>query len=99
MLVMLAGVRMHGTIMGGAGARIIARPLKKSEIFFPTLTIDEFGSAEDYRGALKPIFDAGWNAAGFEASQSYDKDGNWSGGPEEVLLARLGPLSAKDGFW
>jgi hypothetical protein len=81
LLVMLSGARMHETTVVGSNGigfnRIIAQPLRKSDVFFPTITIEEFGTEENYRRSLKPIFDAVWNAAGYGASQSYDHEGNW----------------------
>jgi Schlafen, AlbA_2 len=79
MLVMLAGVRMHGTIViGNPNATMVdAHPLP-ADVQFPSITLDDFGELEDYRRALKPIFDAVWNSAGYPQSQSFDKNGNWA---------------------
>jgi hypothetical protein len=81
-LVMLAGVRMHGTtMMGKHMGRLAAQPLKKADFLLPVVAFEDFGSLDDYRGALKPIFDAVWNAAGHGASQSYNAEGNWTRTP------------------
>jgi hypothetical protein len=80
MFVMLAGVRMSGTIVIGNPLAPFMEPqsLRKSDLILPTVTIEDYGRLEDYRQALKPIFDAVWNAAGYGASQSYGLDGNWT---------------------
>jgi hypothetical protein len=78
MLVILGGVRMHGTIM--IGKPLVYREtqiLQKAELLLPAVTIDDYGLLEEYRRALKPIFDAIWNAAGYGASESYGSDGSW----------------------
>jgi Schlafen, AlbA_2 len=79
LLVMLGGVRMHGTtVIGNPLASYTEKPvLRKPDFFLPVVSIEDYGSLEDYRRSLKPIFDAFWNAAGYAASQSYDQDGNW----------------------
>jgi hypothetical protein len=79
MIVMFGGVRMHGTIIiGNPLARVEPTPLRKSDLLLPAITFDAYGRLEDYRQALKPIFDALWNAAGYPGSQSYGPDGNWT---------------------
>jgi hypothetical protein len=78
-LVMVAGVRMHGTVVTPEpyqfGAR--AQPLEKSDLVLPAITLENYGSINNYRQALKPTFDAVWNAAGCAASPSYGIDGTW----------------------
>jgi hypothetical protein len=78
-LVMLSAVRMHIiTVIGNPKTSLPPRsyPLD-SAVQFPSITLDEFGPLEDYRRALKPMFDAVWNAAGYPGSRSYGPDGNW----------------------
>ena len=80
MLVMVAGVRMHNTIVS-AGRRFVPaqiQPLSKSDLLLPAITLDNYGQINDYRQALRPIFNAIWNAAGCQASPSYGPDGKWS---------------------
>ena len=78
--VLLAGVRMHG---GTAIVPRLARyyetlvPLVEPDMFFQPVIIEDYGSLEDYRQALKPLFDALWNAGGHPGSQSYGTDGKW----------------------
>jgi hypothetical protein len=77
MLVMLAGVRMNETVVSAAPLlQGGAQPLRPN-LLLPVVTLENYGSINDYRQALKPIFDAVWNAAGCEASPSYVPGGRW----------------------
>jgi hypothetical protein len=79
MLVMLAGVRMAATsVIGNPYATLVAAQTLPADVRFPTVTLDDFSGLENYRRALKPMFDAIWNAAGYAKSQSFDADGNWA---------------------
>lgn len=77
--VLLAGVRMHGTAIVPRSAPYSEPLVPQSEpdMFFQPVIIEDYGSLEDYRQALKPIFDALWNAGGYPGSQSYGSDGQW----------------------
>jgi hypothetical protein len=76
--VMLAGVRMRGTYIIKGPALIEPKALPLSDRFeLPPAIIENYSTIEEYRQALKPLFDAVWNAAGYESSQSYDQDGKW----------------------
>jgi hypothetical protein len=66
--IMLGGVRMHGTVLAGEDTAATQPPLQRSEIHFPSISIEEYGGKEIYRNALRPTFDAIWNAAGYQAS-------------------------------
>jgi Schlafen, AlbA_2 len=76
--VMLAGKRMHGTILIGEPFAEIARQPLKPDLLLPAVTFENYGQIQDYRQGLKPIFDALWNAAGYRASKSYGSDGIWN---------------------
>jgi len=77
--VLLAGVRMHGTAIVPRSAPYSEPLVPQSEpdMFFQPVIIEDYGSLEDYRQALKPVFDALWNAGGYPGSQSYGSDGQW----------------------
>ena len=49
----------------------------EGDMFLPRVVIEDYGSFEEYRQALKPVFDALWNAGGYEGSESYGPDGQW----------------------
>jgi len=82
MLIMLGGVKMDQTMVIGpdVGFRPSSppTPLRKPELHLPAVTIEGYGGNTDYGRALKQIFDALWNAAGYGGSQSYDAAGNWN---------------------
>ena len=59
----------------GSPLSVVALPDK---ITLPNITIEDFDTLNVYQRALKPIFDAIWNAAGYPKSQSFDQDGNWA---------------------
>jgi hypothetical protein len=52
-------------------------PQPAPDMFFQPVIIEDYDSLEDYRQALKPIFDALWNAGGYSGPQSYGPDGQW----------------------
>jgi Putative DNA-binding domain len=78
MTVLLGWVRMHETFLIGNPRDGMDRVLLQSAVHsFPAVTLEDYGEMEDYLQALKPIFDALWNAAGYGGSQSYGADGVW----------------------
>src|SRR5262249_27978495 len=79
-LIMVAGGRMAGTTV--IGNPVAALPpgsqALPANIRFPTVTLDDFVDLEGCRRALRPVFDAIWNAAGYPRSQSFDAEGKWA---------------------
>ncbi len=45
-------------------------------LLLPAVIVEDYGNQEDYARALRPIFDALWNGAGFARCPFYDADGN-----------------------
>jgi hypothetical protein len=43
----------------------------------PEIIVEDYGSPEHYRRALRPAFDALWNAAGFRRCDYYNSNGDW----------------------
>jgi Putative DNA-binding domain len=82
MLIMLGGARMDKTMVVGPevgfGPPSPPSLLRKSELHLPAVTIEGYGEMSDYARALKQVFDALWNAAGYRGSQSYDATGTWN---------------------
>lgn len=77
---------MMFSLEGLKGARYFVRnsfelpPFDRDVIQLPECVIERFGSDADYHRAVKPAFDALWNAAGFSGSKFFDKDtGLWNG--------------------
>jgi hypothetical protein len=56
-------------------------PFDRDSLFLPEVVFEEFGSETDQIKALKPAFDALWNAAGRFHSPYFDASGRWVGGP------------------
>ena len=78
--VMVSGVRMRGTYVfldPHAPIPKAVQPLR-DEFQLPAVTIEDYSTIDAYRRALRPVFDAVWNVAGYERSQSYTPEGNWN---------------------
>lgn len=52
-------------------------PIDRDHLIIPDVLVEDFTVDADI--VLKPIFDALWNAAGFEKSQGYNETGRWVG--------------------
>lgn len=50
-------------------------PIDRDRLLLPEVICEDYGA--DVPRLLQPIFDAVWNACGYERSFNYDKDGNW----------------------
>jgi hypothetical protein len=77
--VLLAGVRTQGMeiLRRDPGYVVAPTPRTEPDTFFPPVIVDDYADLPAYRRALRPIFDALWNAAGYEGSPSYGPDGSW----------------------
>jgi hypothetical protein len=53
--------------------------LNSSELLLPEITIEDYGSKEDYQKAMRPAFDALWNAAGYAFSGYFNENDIWIG--------------------
>lgn len=53
------------------------RPFQSKQVVCPDVLIDDL--SKDARALAFPIVNLAWNAAGYEQSVFYDKDGNWKG--------------------
>jgi hypothetical protein len=78
LLIMLSGIRMQGTIMVAESGTSAQLSLRKGDLLFPVVSIEAYGMKKDYCRALKPIFDAIWNAAGCPNSPNYAPGGKWA---------------------
>lgn len=55
-------------------------PIDRDTLVLPDILVEDYESInniDEVAGVLRPIFDAVWNACGFECSHNYDKDGKW----------------------
>jgi len=50
-------------------------PIDRNNIILSEEIIEDINKKPEL--ILKPVFDAIWNAAGFEKSWNYDENGNW----------------------
>jgi hypothetical protein len=75
--VMVAATRMGGYVFFHPHAPMRESQPLPSQFELPTILIEDFADLAQYRQALKPLFDAVWNAAGYSGSQSYNSDGIW----------------------
>jgi hypothetical protein len=48
-------------------------------LYLPDCMISEYGPPESYHAAIRPAFDALWNAVGFSRSQFFNQAGLWVG--------------------
>lgn len=54
-------------------------PLDRPTMLLPDCVIDEYGPTVAYHKAIRPAFDALWNAIGYSASEFFDDAGLWVG--------------------
>jgi Putative DNA-binding domain len=53
--------------------------INSSELLLPEITLEDYGSSQDYQKAMRPTFDALWNAAGYAFSGYFNEDDIWVG--------------------
>lgn len=54
-------------------------PLNRNEIVLPECIVNEYGDRRSYTSALRPAFDALWNASGYAEAQTFNTAGEWVG--------------------
>ena len=54
-------------------------PLSRDKIELPECIVDEYGDYGSYCRALRPAFDALWNASGYVEAQTFNAAGEWIG--------------------
>jgi len=76
-LLSLLGVR--GYLLAGEdyGMGFRGEQLDRDELVLPGVTLDDLNA--DPTPRLRPMFDALWNAFGYEKSANFDEQGNWIG--------------------
>jgi hypothetical protein len=78
---MLSLQRVNGLSLDGdekAEENAGAHPIDRNELVVPEAVLASFD--DDASRALKPLFDAFWNAAGCSRSRTFSRDGDWAGG-------------------
>ena len=53
--------------------------LPRDQLRLPECLLEEYGSEVDHHSAVRPAFDALWNAIGYVRSQWFNQDGFWVG--------------------
>jgi len=54
-------------------------PILDNPLFLPECLLQDYGSEIEYHKAVRPAFDALWNASGYAKSLFFNKDGMWAG--------------------
>jgi len=76
------------TFEGVLGANYLVRrnlwddpepPLPEDVLVLPECVLEDFGEDADHHRAIRPAFDALWNAIGYARSQSFNEEGLWVG--------------------
>lgn len=79
-------VAIFCTLLGVGGAAIAVpqnmfgpspNQIDRSELFLPDVVLEDF--AQDIPSALRPMFDAFWQSAGWDRSPLFNADGTWKG--------------------
>jgi hypothetical protein len=82
LVVMLTLTDTRGAVLGISQEQFIIdppAPISQPILELPEIVIDDYGSSEDYQRAVRPAFDALWNAGGFSSSRYFDPSGLWIG--------------------
>ncbi len=56
-----------------------SRRLAKDLLCLPECVLEDYGTDVDHHSAVRPAFDALWNAIGYARSQFFNEDGLWVG--------------------
>lgn len=90
LVVMLCFLDARGALMAVSSDffGLDVHPIDRDVLVFPDVVLE--APPTDLPRALRPMFDAAWNACGIARSLNYDKKGNWkadrlSGVPVEVI--------------
>ena len=80
--VMLSLLHVSGYVVKPAHSRVDpfrdrAKPIDRADLLLPEITIDSFET--HVARAMRPVFDAVWNASGWPRCLNYDDEGEWLG--------------------
>jgi hypothetical protein len=56
-------------------------PIDRAALELPEIIVEQYGSFPDYQRAVRPAFDALWNAGGYSRSRDFNEAGLWSPRP------------------
>lgn len=76
---MLSLQGIHGARLGVGNIYTVEdrSPINRTALELPEIMIEQYGTFQDYQRAVRPAFDALWNAGGFERSTFFDEAGLW----------------------
>ena len=83
--IMISLQEVHGAILGVRddfsydALDFLNKSFNKSELLLPEIIIEDYGTEQDYQRAMRPAFDALWNAAGYASSHCFSDDDLWKG--------------------
>ena len=83
--IMISLQEVHGAILGVRddfsydALDSLNKSFNKSELLLPEIIIEDYGTEQDYQRAMRPAFDALWNAAGYASSHCFSDDDLWKG--------------------
>lgn len=75
----LTGVKGYEMAMVPGRMRFTSTPIDRDIVVLPDVLIEDYEA--DVPTVLRPIFDAIWNAAGWERSMNYTEEGRWEPEP------------------
>ena len=78
-MITLEGVKDAHYVVNNDGWGNYGPQLPENTITLPECIVDEYGTELNYHKAIRPAFDALWNAIGYSKSQFFDKNGKWTG--------------------
>lgn len=55
------------------------QPLPEDLLTLPECVLEDYGTEVDHHRAVRPAFDALWNAIGYSRSQFFNEEGLWVG--------------------
>ena len=59
------------------------RPLPQELMRLPECVLEDYGTTADHHRAVRPAFNALWNAIGYSRSQFFDEEGVWRAGGQK----------------
>lgn len=78
-VVMISLQEIDGVYLAVGTYEVSSYHFNKSELLLPEIIIEDYGSDHDYQKAMKPAFDALWNAVDYAASQYFNERNIWIG--------------------
>ncbi len=75
MFIMLSLLGVRDYVMSVRSSFGDSIPIDRDSLILPDIIVEDFDRPPDR--ILRPVFDAIWQACGFEGSWNYDEDGNW----------------------